>query len=448
MTVVSADAHAGADVEMYREYLDPAYHDDLDRLAREHTTQARLIPGANAMGSRAALSMLDDDGAIASGAGVVGAWDMTRRLAEMDREGVAAELVLPGVTTSMLPFFGAGNRPYPVDLRVAGGRAYHRWLYDAIEPARHRLFPVAEPTPCLDIDAALDELRWVADHGFVAVHVPGSTADPALPPLWDAHYEPFWAACEDLGLVLVMHAGFGLEQGSFQELLEKQQELLRRPDLTDEEKRAHMQQDPLFNTRATRYRRALWHMLLGGVFDRHPSLKLAFTELGADWIGPVLAVMDERFAADDTPLRRPPSSYWATNCGVVASAMRRVEVELRHEIGIDRLMFGTDFPHPESTWPNTRDWMRAAFAGVPEHEVRALVGGNAIRFFGLDAAPLAEVAARIGPTVADLTAGGDVAPEKIEAFDARGSFSKPARPVDRRGLADAFDEDVRLLRSA
>lgn len=446
--VVSADAHAGADVEMYRNYLDPTYHDDLDVLVREQAAQARLIPGHTGEGSRAALSILDEDGAIASGAGVVGAWDMRRRLAEMDREGVAAELVLPGVTTSTLPFFGSGNRPYPVELRAAGSRAYHRWLYDAVEPARHRLFPVADPGPCLDMAATLDELRWVAEHGFVAVNVPGSTFDPALPPLWDAYYEPFWAACADLGVALVMHAGFGLEQGSFQKLLEDQQQLLRRADLTDEEKRAEMHKDPFFNTRATRYRRALWQMLLGGVFDRHPSLRLAFTELGADWIGPVLAVMDERHAVGDTPLTRPPSSYWASNCGVVASAIRRVEVELRHDIGIDRLMFGTDFPHPESTWPNTRDWMRAAFAGVPEAEVRALVGGNAIRFFRLDAAPIAEVAARIGPTVADLTEGAPVAPEKLEAFDARGSFSRPARPVDRDDLATAFDDDVRLARSA
>lgn len=410
---------------MYRDYLDAKFHDDLESVAQEDA----LHRGMAATGPD----------------GLSGAWDMQRRLAEMDNEGVSAEIVLPGIPTSKVPFFGAENRPHPPELRMAGARAYHRWMHDATEPGRGRLFPIAEPGPCLDMADTVAELTWVAEHGFVGVAVPGYTGDPTLPPLWDEHYEPFFAACADLGLVLVMHAGYGLEQGAYAAMLEANRETLERTDLTDEEKRAVMTAHPFFSTRSVRYRRAFWQVLLGGAFDRHPSLRLAFTELGADWIGPVLELMDTRHAKGDTGLSKPPSAYWESNCGVVASSIRRVEVEMRHQIGVERLMFGTDFPHPEGTWPNSREWMRAAFDGVPEADVRKIVGENAIRFFRLDPAPLAEIAARVGPSIEELTAGAPVDPDQIAAFDARGSFTLPARPVDRDMLVTALDEDVQRL---
>jgi predicted TIM-barrel fold metal-dependent hydrolase len=452
LTVVSADAHAGADPEMYLEYLEPAFRDRIPDLVAENkmfiSFEEQAASSKAAGGSRAALSILDDDDAISSGAGTVGAWDMARRLEQMDREGIAAEVVLPGVTTAVMPFFSAGNMPHPPELRAAGARAYHRWLHDATEVGRGRFFPIAAVSPHGDLAASLRELEWAAEHGFVGVHVPGETNDGAMPPLWDRYYEPFFAACAELGFVMVMHAGYGLEQGSFIKMLDDMGELLARSDLTDEEKRAEMRKDPFFNIRATRYRRAFWQLLLGGLFDRHPTLRLCFTELGADWVRPVLAIMDERYAVGDTPLTRSPSSYWTTNCGVVASSIRRVEVEQREEIGIDQLMFGTDFPHPEGTWPNTNDWLRAALTGVPEADVRKIVGENAIRFFGLDAAALAPIAARIGPTLDELTAGPAVDPQRLAAFDARGSFSLPARPVEAEPLVVAFDEDVRQLAGA
>ena len=76
---------------------------------------------------------------------------------------------------------------------------------------------------------------------------------------------------------------------------------------------------------------------------------------------------------------------------------------MRHEIGVETISFGRDYPHPEGTWPHTREWLRDAFAGVPEDELRLMLGENAIRFFGLDRDRLAEIAKRIGPTVEEIT---------------------------------------------
>jgi hypothetical protein len=106
--------------------------------------------------------------------------------------------------------------------------------------------------------------------------------------------------------------------------------------------------------------------------------------------------------------------------------VHKVEIEMRHEIGVDTILFGRDYPHPESTWPNTPDWLRDCFRGVPEDELRLMLGENAIRFFGLDREPLAALAEKIGPTVDDIAGSDPVDEELIAIFDGRGGYLKPA----------------------
>ena len=77
--------------------------------------------------------------------------------------------------------------------------------------------------------------------------------------------------------------------------------------------------------------------------------------------------------------------------------VRRREAELRHEIGLGTIMWGTDYPHPEGTWPITRQIMVETFQGLPEDEIAAMLGGNAAEFYGFDTEALGALAARIGP---------------------------------------------------
>ena len=172
----------------------------------------------------------------------------------------------------------------------------------------------------------------------------------------------------------------------------------------------------------------MWQMMYGGVFDRHPGLRLVMTEIRLDWIPTNLAYLDSLFDEHraEVPAKRRPSEYWRENCLAGASFVHKVEVEMRHEIGVETILFGRDYPHPESTWPNTMDWLRDAFAGVPENELRAMLGENAIRFFGLDRDVLAAIAEKIGPTVQDITGGVSVDPELVAMFDGRSGYLKPA----------------------
>jgi predicted TIM-barrel fold metal-dependent hydrolase len=162
--------------------------------------------------------------------------------------------------------------------------------------------------------------------------------------------------------------------------------------------------------------RALWHLIFSGAMDRHPDLTVVFTEQGAGWIPATLDSLDvaaARYAREGSAIARfagptagslslTPSEYWARQCYVGASFMRPVECAERHDIGVDRIMWGSDYPHLEGTGPFTREALRYTFSDVPPEEVAAILGGNAAAVYGFDLGALQPLTDRIGPTVAEV----------------------------------------------
>ena len=432
LTIISADGHCGAKPEDYRPYLERKYWPALDELKLEDEewsdgldfTHSKIRAGSRVEPDSQILEVIDERGAIRGG-GRLGAWDFSRRLKELDADGIAGETLTQGHTLASPLWFGEENlRWYSAELRGVGARAHHRWLADGIADSGGRLKAFADPGPCHDMDAAVKELEWVAQRGFVAVGVPGILADPELPPLHDPYYEPFWSACEELGLKLFVHAGYGIEQGTFLDG--------RFDGLTDgmrpQDVAAH--EDAIGAAKrlkgVVRQRGVWWQLVLGGVFDRHPSLKIVLTEIRAHWVPQVLQYLDARHEANASTLAMKPSEYFARHCALTPSCIRPNEVALRHQIGVDKLMFGVDFPHPEGVWPNTLDWIRVAFDGVPEADARLILGENAIDIFGFDRDAMHAVASQIGPAPADVLSGGsDVDPRKIQHFTYRAGFGQP-----------------------
>ena len=139
--------------------------------------------------------------------------DLDVRLAQMDREGIAAELVYHGDLRTNDLAHNVSNGVWPFEVWDAGARAYNRWVHDAFGSAPERLLLTGAIGSCTDMDATLAELRWIADHGFIGTFVPGFMRHRDMPPLFDPYWEPFWAECEARGIALVVHAGFGFEQG-------------------------------------------------------------------------------------------------------------------------------------------------------------------------------------------------------------------------------------------
>ena len=246
--------------------------------------------------------VIDTEGVWASG-GYLGAWDADRRLAEMDREGIAAELVFQGDPRAISPL-SPQFRPYPQDVAAAGVRAYHRWAAGRVRRGADRILFVGDPASAVDIDAMLAELQWIADHGFVGAYVPGYWARPDLPPAYDPYFDPYWSRCVELGLPVAIHAGYGQKQCEFLpsiEDLQREMEAAGRTDLLAE----IINNAPRFFQKDLRPRRAMWQLMLGGVFDRHPSSELLMTEVRGDWLPATLEHLDAAYeqVRDDVPAR-------------------------------------------------------------------------------------------------------------------------------------------------
>jgi Amidohydrolase len=137
-----------------------------------------------------------------------------------------------------------------------------------------------------------------------------------------------------------------------------------------------------------------------------------------------------------------PSDYFRRNCMVTPRSIHAAEVALRHEIGVDRLCFGADYPHYEGTWPNSLDWYRAAFAGVPEHEARMILGENLLNWYPFDRAQVVEVGVQIGPTVEEVVGGHPVDDAPLDHFHKRSGYARPAEVVDTGAIDEALEEDL------
>jgi predicted TIM-barrel fold metal-dependent hydrolase len=381
-TIISADCHAGGNMEMYREHLDAAYIDAFERWRAAYSNPFRDLQRG----------------------GRTRNWDDERRITEQESDGVVAEVVFPNTVP---PFFPTGAlvapppRPEELELRLAGLRAHNRWLaaWCAEHPARRagiaQLF-------LNDVDEAISDVRFAQAHALR-----GGVLLPAVPPdvdwikpLYAPDYDPLWAVCEELDVVVNHHSGGGS------------------PDYGP-----YPVAGVLWIAETTFFsRRALTHLLLGGVFERFPGLRFVVTEQGASWIPPLLAQLDGFHAQMKTGrigelkytpeqvLPLPPSEYFARNCWVGASFPSPVEAASRRGIGLDRFMWGSDYPHHESTYPYTREALRRSFAGTDPSELQRVLGGNAAAVYRFDLETLAPIAARVGPSVDELDTPLDAIP--------------------------------------
>ena len=266
--------------------------------------------------------------------GALGVYDSDVRNAELEGEGIVAEVLFADFQNSNEPPWGAAF-PFPdttPELRLAGARAFNRWLADFCGqlPGRRAGVAVVQPH---DIETAVGEVRWVREAGLASVMLP--TGDWDLLGYHDPFFDPLWAACIEQDLPVTFHSGGTPWEGYG-------------PHAMWVTKMEFMWWA----------RRPLWQLVFGGVFERFPELRVAFTEQGADWIPSMLERMDEQY---ESPFERgitdhlslSPSGYWNRNCYVGASFMSRAECDVRERIGVDRIMWGADYPHIEGTWPHS-----------------------------------------------------------------------------------------------
>lgn len=441
LIVVSGDSHAVPPPEAWPHYVESRYHELLPAM-QEDDARYRQLLGLFADFSPDVLEVIDPDGVWAAG-GYLGCWDRRTRLEQMDREGVAAEFVYAGDPRALSPL-SPQFRPLTQDVVAAGVRAYNRWAADTFGPSRDRILCVGDPASQPDMERILAEVDWMADHGFAGAYVPGYFHRDDAPPPHHSFWDPYWARLSSHRLPAVIHAGYGQKQCEFLhgvDALRRHMEAEGRHDLLAE----IINNADKFFSKDVRPRRAMWNLMLGGVFDRHPDLRLIMTEVRGDWLPATLRRLDEGFDRhrDDVAAVRRPSEIWQEQCLVSLSFVHKTEVGMRHDLGIETVFFGRDYPHAEGTWPNTAEWLRDAFTGVPEEELRLMLGENPIRVLGLDRARLAAVADRVGPTPAEIAGGApDLDPRLVANWDSRSGYLKPCEQVDGDEIDDLLREDL------
>jgi predicted TIM-barrel fold metal-dependent hydrolase len=380
--VISSDCHAGLLPEKYRDYVDPKFREIFDialPIQLEEVQKAAkkfLIDDINRewrKGREEALS---------------GAWDHDERIKVLDGDGIAGEVIFPdGITEMNMPPFGAGlslpTENIVPELQWAGARSHNRWLAELCQMAPERRAGVAIVPALWDVAEAVKEVRWAKANGLRGVLLPNRW--DKQPAYHHPRYEPLWQVCAELEMPIHFHSGAAPMEDYDQ----------------------HLGMMGIYITEVAWWAaRPLWFLIWGGVFERNPGLKLAITESTTIWVPETRALMDFRF--EDTPysaklgdytshLKSKPSEYFERNVFLGASCMPRREAELRNEIGLDNIMWGSDYPHPEGSWPHTREQMVDAFRGLPEHDLAKMLGGNAAGLYGFDTEKLAPLVSRIGP---------------------------------------------------
>ncbi len=385
--VISSDCHAGLPPEQYREYLDREYRETFDAALPIQIEETRKAA------KKFLVADINEEWRKGHEDGLTGAWDHADRIKVLDGDGCAGEIVFPdGITEMNMPPFGAGlslpTEGIAPELQWAGARAHNRWLAEfcSITPERHAGLAVV---PMLwDVDDAVQEVRWAQENGLKGIMIP--TQWGALDSYSHDKYDPVWRECEERSMVLNIHSGAApmADYGDGQGMMG-----------------SYISEVAFFAARPVTF------MIWGGVFDRFPNLKLMVTEATSIWVPEYLALLDFRY--EETPysaklgdytshLSLKPSEYFRRNVFLGASCMPRREAEMRHEIGIENLIWGSDYPHPEGTWPFTKKQMIETFHDIPEDEAAKMLGGNAASLFGFDTEKLGEIAARIGPLKTDF----------------------------------------------
>lgn len=417
--LVSADCHGGGRAQDYREYMEPRYRGEFDEWApRLRLRQADFLHPDY-------LREFNEAEAVAAG-GEAGAWDFERRLSELEADGVVGDVIFPNPGNVPFGFgFGAadpfspteefrlaGSDPQavtalrhiePPELRRAGARAYNRWLADRCSehPGRHAGVMLA---PIDDIAATVADIRAGYEAGARGgILLPDGRSDY---PLYNhERYEPLWDICEGLDLPVHTHPGAG---GTGKPVAGAGGGLIAR-----------------YENALDRCRLPLVCMMFGGVFQRHPKLKFVVTEQGIEWIPAFIQGLDDlilgirrreppkfvqhlkfpdRPAVPSLGASLLPSAIWKRQCFAGASFAPRAEIDMRHQVGIDKVMWGSDYPHYEGTWPHTKERLHAAFEGLPKREVERMVGENALSCYtaAFRRETLVDAAQRVGPNPSEL----------------------------------------------
>jgi predicted TIM-barrel fold metal-dependent hydrolase len=378
--IISVDGHVRASRSDYRNYIEQRYLATYDEWVR-----AQEAAGA------------PESGNLSPGLEPTSQWDSDLRLKDMESQAVVAEVLFPnGLPFQSRPSDAIEGFSDP-ELNRQARLAYNRWLVDFCAQTPGRRAGQALVT-FDDVDLAVADIHWAKDHGLGGVMMPALLGSG--PAFFDPALDPIWAACVETDLTVSQHGGAGT------------------PIYSPPGFAAIM---TLALEHSFYSGRSLWQMILGGVFERFPDLRVAYVETEADWIGPVISKLDRRLSWGDDwtgfaavlqksrAFTRRARDYWADNCYSGISPFTDTQIPLEEVarpsaeyetfgIGCDNAMFGVDYPHFESVYPDTATQVDALVAhpAITTEVACKILYGNAARVYGFDLERLQPDIERVG----------------------------------------------------
>jgi len=369
--LITADTHAGGSHEQYREYLEPKYREIFDDWRGGYKNPSQAHYGSKKMRN----------------------WDYDIRTNDQNSQGIVGEVVFPNTVP---PFFRKSivtaqpPKPDEYELVLAGIRAHNRWLKDFCDEDPDRRAGIGLILPN-DLDEAIKDIEFIAEAGLR-----GGVLLPLIPPdctwlkpLYDPAWDKVFAAIQDHDLVMNQHSG----QGS--------------PDYG-----SSMVGEALWVTEVTWYCQAGWrHLIMSGVFEKFPKLKYILTESGCAWVPAALAQMDRihmgmargaigelNYGDQEWVLKEAPSAYASRNCYYGASFPSKADLDGIDQVGVDRVLWGNDYPHYEGTFPYNLESLRLTFNDLSEDVRRKILGLNAADLYKFDVDKLMPLVREFGPT--------------------------------------------------
>jgi predicted TIM-barrel fold metal-dependent hydrolase len=291
-----------------------------------------------------------------------GGSDPDRRARDLDEDGVWGEVLYP--TIALFGFMIADP-----ELRWEVARAYNDWLAETFAAASTR-FAGAAMIPVQEVDAAVTEIERIAGLGLRSIMLP--MQPPAGAPYNRDNYDPMWAAAQAHGMPVSFHVGTGAnpvyERGPGGAVINYVEVGLGAA-------------------------RTLGYLAASGVLARFPDLHVVMVECGAGWLAWLLERMDEAFeehAGWVQPKLPEPPSFYVRAQGHVTFGNDAAGVVNRDFTGVEPLLWASDYPHPEGTWPHTRATLDRIFADVDPDDRRRIVYQTTARLYGLEMPEISE----------------------------------------------------------
>ncbi|MFP6743430.1 MAG: amidohydrolase family protein [Alphaproteobacteria bacterium] len=371
--ILSADSHIVEPADFWSRYIDADFADKAPRARTDgHGNVEFLVDGDTVLGSVGAPSQVgirfDDPSAVT----FEGSWDEVRpgcsdpgpRRADMERDGIDGEVIFPTLGARI---YGVIRGP----LRQACFRAGNDWLskdFCAADSNRFKGMALLDPD---DVPAAVAELTRCVAAGLAGAMIPTYPGEER--PYFHADYDPLWAAAQDLDVPLTFHIAATCAGPGQLSIFTSE---WNAPDAA-----------AYSVTQDYWVRRSLGSMIFAGVFERFPGLRIAVVEHELAWAPYFLEKMDVTYKelSQTAPYRFKdqvlPSDFFRSQIFCTFQEDKRGLHMLSDMIGTDTMMFGSDYPHAESTWPRSRQFIDDLLAGVDQDVRRKLVCDNVAGLF-------------------------------------------------------------------